>query len=109
MHVSNFRPVKRVRDVVRIFAEVNRELPSVLVMVGDGPDRATAEEEARVLGVAELGVLPRQDRSGRAAARGAGPLSAAESERIVRLERARGAGVGRSGQSAPTPADCRRS
>jgi len=53
MHVSNFRSVKRVRDVVRIFAEVNRELPSVLVMVGDGPDRPAAEEEARILGVAD--------------------------------------------------------
>jgi N-acetyl-alpha-D-glucosaminyl L-malate synthase BshA len=53
MHVSNFRSVKRVRDVVRIFAEVNRELPSVLVMIGDGPDRPAAEEEARILGVAD--------------------------------------------------------
>ena len=51
MHVSNFRAVKRVRDVVRIYAEVNRELPSVLVMIGDGPDRPAAEEEARMLGV----------------------------------------------------------
>jgi N-acetyl-alpha-D-glucosaminyl L-malate synthase BshA len=51
MHVSNFRAVKRVRDVIRIYAEVNRELPSVLVMIGDGPDRPAAEEEARILGV----------------------------------------------------------
>ena len=51
MHVSNFRAVKRVRDVVRIYAEVNRELPCVLVMVGDGPDRPAAEEEARMLGI----------------------------------------------------------
>jgi len=51
MHVSNFRTVKRVRDVDRIYAEVNRELPSVLVMIGDGPDRPAAEEEARLLGV----------------------------------------------------------
>ena len=51
MHVSNFRAVKRVRDVVRVFAEVNRELPCVLVMIGDGPDRPAAEEEARMLGV----------------------------------------------------------
>ena len=52
MHVSNFRPVKRVRDVIRIFARVAKELPSVLVMVGDGPDRVEAEDEARLLGVA---------------------------------------------------------
>ena len=51
MHISNFRTVKRVRDVVRIYSEVNRQLPSVLVMIGDGPDRPAAEEEARLLGV----------------------------------------------------------
>lgn len=51
IHISNFRPVKRVRDIVRIFARIRRELPSVLVMVGDGPDRVAAEEEARDLGV----------------------------------------------------------
>lgn len=51
MHISNFRAVKRVRDVVRIFAEVHREMPSVLVMIGDGPDRSAAEEESRILGV----------------------------------------------------------
>jgi N-acetyl-alpha-D-glucosaminyl L-malate synthase BshA len=51
MHVSNFRPVKRVRDVVRVFAKVREAVPSVLVMVGDGPDRVDAEAEARTLGV----------------------------------------------------------
>jgi N-acetyl-alpha-D-glucosaminyl L-malate synthase BshA len=51
MHVSNFRPVKRVRDIVRIFARVQEAVPSVLVMVGDGPDRVEAEAEARMLGV----------------------------------------------------------
>ncbi|MEK7241014.1 MAG: N-acetyl-alpha-D-glucosaminyl L-malate synthase BshA [Gemmatimonadota bacterium] len=51
MHISNFRPVKRVTDVVQIFAAVRREIPSVLVMVGDGPERSAAEEEARRLGV----------------------------------------------------------
>jgi N-acetyl-alpha-D-glucosaminyl L-malate synthase BshA len=53
MHVSNFRAVKRVRDVIRIYSEVNREVPSVLVMIGDGPDRPAAEEEARMLGLEE--------------------------------------------------------
>ena len=51
MHVSNFRPVKRVRDVVRIYAKVATSIPSVLVMVGDGPDRVEAEEEVRLQGV----------------------------------------------------------
>jgi L-malate glycosyltransferase len=51
MHVSNFRPVKRVRDIVRTYAKVRKAVPSVLVMVGDGPDRVVAEAEARSLGV----------------------------------------------------------
>jgi N-acetyl-alpha-D-glucosaminyl L-malate synthase BshA len=51
MHISNFRAVKRVRDVVKIFAAVHEELPARLVMVGDGPDRADAEEEVRHLGL----------------------------------------------------------
>ncbi|HEY0929508.1 MAG TPA: N-acetyl-alpha-D-glucosaminyl L-malate synthase BshA [Gemmatimonas sp.] len=53
MHISNFRPVKRVRDIVRTFARITREVPSVLVMVGDGPERVEAEAEARELGVAD--------------------------------------------------------
>ncbi len=53
MHISNFRPVKRVRDVVQLFARVRAAMPSVLVMVGDGPDRALAEEEARTLGISQ--------------------------------------------------------
>jgi N-acetyl-alpha-D-glucosaminyl L-malate synthase BshA len=52
MHISNFRPVKRLRDVVRTFAKVHARIPSVLVMVGDGPDRQAAEDEARTLGIA---------------------------------------------------------
>ncbi|HYW31999.1 MAG TPA: N-acetyl-alpha-D-glucosaminyl L-malate synthase BshA [Gemmatimonas sp.] len=53
MHISNFRPVKRVRDVVQVFARVNARVPSLLVMIGDGPERVEAEAEARELGVAE--------------------------------------------------------
>jgi N-acetyl-alpha-D-glucosaminyl L-malate synthase BshA len=51
IHISNFRPVKRVVDVVRIFARVRSEIDAVLVMVGDGPDRVDAVDEARKLGV----------------------------------------------------------
>lgn len=51
VHVSNFREVKRVKDVVRIFARVRRQIPATLLMVGDGPDRHDAEHEARELGV----------------------------------------------------------
>jgi N-acetyl-alpha-D-glucosaminyl L-malate synthase BshA len=46
IHVSNFRPVKRVTDVVQVFAGVRRQLPATLVFVGDGPDRDAAEQEA---------------------------------------------------------------
>jgi len=53
MHVSNFRKVKRVVDVVRTYARIAREVPSVLVMVGDGPERTAAEQEASALGVAD--------------------------------------------------------
>ena len=51
VHISNFRPVKRVVDVVRVFARVRPDCPSVLVMVGDGPDRVDAVDEAKKLGV----------------------------------------------------------
>jgi N-acetyl-alpha-D-glucosaminyl L-malate synthase BshA len=51
MHISNFRPVKRVLDCVRILAEVVRETPAHLYMVGDGPDRPEAHRLARELGV----------------------------------------------------------
>ena len=53
MHISNFRPVKRVKDVVGIYAKVTQQIPSSLVMVGDGPDRIEAELEASRLGVAD--------------------------------------------------------
>jgi N-acetyl-alpha-D-glucosaminyl L-malate synthase BshA len=51
IHLSNFRPVKRVLDCIRILAAVRAALPVHLLMVGDGPDRATAEYLARELGV----------------------------------------------------------
>ncbi|MEX0912727.1 MAG: N-acetyl-alpha-D-glucosaminyl L-malate synthase BshA [Gemmatimonadota bacterium] len=62
MHISNFREVKRVRDVVRIFAAIQREVPSRLVFVGDGPDRQAAADEATALGVsAQVVFLGKQD------------------------------------------------
>lgn len=51
LHLSNFRPVKRAIDVVEIFARVAKEIPSRLLMVGDGPDRSQAEWLARRLGI----------------------------------------------------------
>ena len=43
MHLSNFRPVKRITDVIEIFALVREKIPAKLVMMGDGPDRGAAE------------------------------------------------------------------
>ena len=51
MHVSNFRPVKRVSDVVDVFAAVAEEMPARLIMIGDGPERPRAVERAQTLGV----------------------------------------------------------
>ncbi|MEJ2217645.1 MAG: N-acetyl-alpha-D-glucosaminyl L-malate synthase BshA [Gemmatimonadota bacterium] len=53
MHISNFRPVKRVDDAVRVFARVAREMPARLLLVGDGPDRGRAQETATQEGVAD--------------------------------------------------------
>ncbi len=47
VHVSNFRPVKRVLDVVEVFHRVRRELPARLLLVGDGPDRGKIEQHCR--------------------------------------------------------------
>ncbi|HEY0784839.1 MAG TPA: N-acetyl-alpha-D-glucosaminyl L-malate synthase BshA, partial [Acidobacteriaceae bacterium] len=43
LHLSNFRPVKRVADVVRVFAQIAAEMPAQLLLVGDGPERSNAE------------------------------------------------------------------
>ncbi|NCI48743.1 N-acetyl-alpha-D-glucosaminyl L-malate synthase BshA [Sediminibacterium roseum] len=53
IHASNFRKVKRVDDVIRVFAAVRKEMPAKLLMVGDGPERPATEELARNLGVDE--------------------------------------------------------
>ncbi len=59
IHLSNFRPVKRVPDVVDIFHRIRKEIPAKLLLIGDGPDRATAEwmvrEKQLVNDVAFLG------------------------------------------------------
>jgi len=47
VHVSNFRPVKRVMDVLRVFHRVREKLPVHLLLVGDGPDRAKVERYCR--------------------------------------------------------------
>jgi N-acetyl-alpha-D-glucosaminyl L-malate synthase BshA len=61
-HVSNFRPVKRVLDVLEVFARVAKVIPSRLIMIGDGPDRSRAEAFSREHGLRErvffLGNVP---------------------------------------------------
>jgi N-acetyl-alpha-D-glucosaminyl L-malate synthase BshA len=53
LHASNFRRIKRVQDVVRIYYEVQQIIPSKLLFVGDGPERGTAEELSRQLGICD--------------------------------------------------------
>lgn len=63
VHVSNFRRLKRVGDVVSIFADVNRKHPAHLVLIGDGPERAAAVEQVRALGLqAKVAFLGERDR-----------------------------------------------
>ena len=63
IHLSNFRPVKRVLDVVKVFARVTRAVPSQLVLVGDGPDRSAAEWLVHDLGIqSRVHFLGKQDR-----------------------------------------------
>jgi len=50
-HISNFRPVKRVEDVIKIFYEVQKEIPSKLLMIGEGPERKKAELLTKQLGI----------------------------------------------------------
>jgi N-acetyl-alpha-D-glucosaminyl L-malate synthase BshA len=53
IHVSNFRPVKRVVEVVEVFARIRRDVCARLLMVGDGPDMGEAVQRARTLGVTD--------------------------------------------------------
>ncbi len=62
LHVSNFRPVKRVLDCIQVFARVRKEVDAELIMAGDGPDRGPAERLAWELGVSEwVTFLGKQD------------------------------------------------
>ena len=63
VHLSNFRPVKRVTDVVKIFALIARERPAQLILIGDGPDRSSAEWLAHDLGIhSRIHFLGKQER-----------------------------------------------
>ncbi|WP_405566545.1 N-acetyl-alpha-D-glucosaminyl L-malate synthase BshA [Polaribacter sp. Asnod6-C07] len=50
-HISNFRPVKRVEDVIKVFYEVQKEIPAKLLMIGEGPERKKAELLTKKLGI----------------------------------------------------------
>ncbi|PYQ34409.1 MAG: N-acetyl-alpha-D-glucosaminyl L-malate synthase BshA [Acidobacteria bacterium] len=50
VHVSNFRPVKRIGDVLEVFDRIRRRIPARLLLIGDGPERSLAERLARDLG-----------------------------------------------------------
>ena len=53
IHASNFRRIKRVEDVVKIFAKIHKSVPSKLLFVGDGPERPTAESLSRELNIGD--------------------------------------------------------
>ena len=82
IHISNFRPVKRVTDVIEIFDRVSQRIPARLLMVGDGPERSNAEwlvrnkrlasqvfflgkqeSVAEILSIADLMLLPSENES----------------------------------------------
>jgi N-acetyl-alpha-D-glucosaminyl L-malate synthase BshA len=53
LHASNFRKIKRIADVIYTFNKIQKEIPSKLLLVGDGPERPMAEELCRELGLCE--------------------------------------------------------
>ncbi len=61
-HVSNFRPVKRLADIVQIFAEVQKSIPAHLVLIGDGPDRSAIEDQVHRMGLSsQVSFLGKQE------------------------------------------------
>lgn len=63
VHLSNFRPVKRVTDVVEVFAQIADQVPAQLILIGDGPDRSTAEWLSHTLEIQDrVHFLGKQDR-----------------------------------------------
>lgn len=62
MHISNFRPVKRVPDVIDVFDRVNKAMPSKLLLVGEGPDMPKVQSRIRELGIEDrVHFLGKQD------------------------------------------------
>lgn len=62
VHISNFRKVKRIEDVIHVFKNVYQEVPSKLLLIGDGPERRNLEELCRKIGLChEVRFLGKQD------------------------------------------------
>lgn len=62
IHISNFRKVKRVEDVVKVFAKVREKIPAKMLLVGDGPERQNIEILCRELGICDgLNFLGKQE------------------------------------------------
>jgi N-acetyl-alpha-D-glucosaminyl L-malate synthase BshA len=53
IHMSNFRPVKRIMDIIEVFARMHHIVPSKLILLGDGPERTRAEQKCRELNITE--------------------------------------------------------
>jgi len=53
VHTSNFRKVKRIGDVIKVFYNIQKEIPAKLLMIGDGPERVGAEQQCRDLGICD--------------------------------------------------------
>lgn len=53
IHMSNFRPVKRIMDIIEVFARMHDIVPSKLILLGDGPERTRAEQKCRELNITE--------------------------------------------------------
>lgn len=61
-HTSNFRKVKRIQDVIQVFGNIRKELPSKLILIGDGPERRMAEDMCRSMGAClDIFFLGKQD------------------------------------------------
>jgi N-acetyl-alpha-D-glucosaminyl L-malate synthase BshA len=52
-HISNLRPVKRVQDVIKVFYNIQKEIPAKLMLVGEGPERENIELQCRRLGISD--------------------------------------------------------
>ena len=62
VHTSNFRKVKRIGDVISVFGNIRKEVPSKLILIGDGPERRMAEEKCRQMGACnDIYFLGKQD------------------------------------------------